>query len=577
MLILLAALLVNSMIETERNAQQNITNIQTQAELKAVTDLVKADALQSFNYTLRKTISNWLSSPTNYYTLNLEDRSWQEIQQDFARANFGDATSTRFVDFMANDLQVLLESTPSFFAEYAISLEGNADSTKPVLASAVRNSVNAGNFFSVVGCPDGNPDDCGQGTFYVNLNMSGLTDAEFESLPKIVVSDGRGNVRKESILPRTNFKIYVPLRIFRAIAIAKSFAHDYGEDNTGADFGLFSPRVHNEIEQIQLGMCDESVCNWRTNPFTAPQTDRIAGTPGSSCFTGNITVPCTPDMQQRGMCNASDPNDNFNYPASQSNQSDLRQRITTMVKRRVCKIAQSNARLAASLPGAPDIAAGLELVPSTAGATPGQIEGADCAVLNDIAVDISAMPSKKITQLNNEPPNVLPPPATGTYAYSGNSAGVCPFEEQVGPHANVGFGIFLDPATGKSAFTPLSESDAACANIEPSASPPTGYNETKAYCAKAKSVSVTLAFKENNSTYKVDKQNEFIFRIRLLDNTYHPFTGKFHPVSDGTSCFIRPPGAAPGTCDATTAEWHCYSVEPQPGGLSLATPKCVPG
>ena len=109
MLILLASLLVNSMIETERNAQQNITAIQTQAELKAVTDLVKADALQSFNYTLRKTISNWLSSPTNYYTLNLEDRQWQEIQQDFAKANFGDAQSTRFVDFMANDLQVLLE------------------------------------------------------------------------------------------------------------------------------------------------------------------------------------------------------------------------------------------------------------------------------------------------------------------------------------------------------------------------------------------------------------------------------------------------------------------------------------
>ena len=172
------------------------------------------------------------------------------------------------------------------------------------------------------------------------------------------------------------------------------------------------------------------------------------------------------------------------------------------------------------------------------------------------------------------PPTVQPAPLA-TFIYSANipnGGGACPFEEHVGPRANAGLGIFMGPG-GKSAFMPLSEADAVCANIEPAGTGGGVSGEANAYCAKAKSVSVTLAFKENNSTYKVDKQNEFIFRIRLLDNTYHNFTGKVHPVSDGTSCFIQAPGSL-GTCDASLPEWHCGSYEG--AAIGGGTKGCVP-
>ena len=90
LLIMLAVLLVQSMVSSERSASDTIAKIESRSRLQATAEMARADAMQVFNYALRKKIEDWLIDPERGgLTLNLQNKSWEEIKKDFAESKFG--------------------------------------------------------------------------------------------------------------------------------------------------------------------------------------------------------------------------------------------------------------------------------------------------------------------------------------------------------------------------------------------------------------------------------------------------------------------------------------------------------
>jgi hypothetical protein len=156
----------------------------------------------------------------------------------------------------------------------------------------IKQTVTNGNFFEVVDCPKGNPWECDLGTFYVTLSVGNLRAEDYESLPKLVVRNGAtGDEIKTVVLPYSNYKLYVPLRLFKAIATARGLAHFSmggqedidGLINQPNDAGLMSTKTKQELGAKKLGMCDSGSCSARTNPGTATS--------------GGMDKPCPSDNQ----------------------------------------------------------------------------------------------------------------------------------------------------------------------------------------------------------------------------------------------------------------------------------------
>jgi len=86
-LIALAFVLVQSMIEAERASSQTIDTISEQTEMQNVADLARADALQVFNIGVRYQLEWWITDPQNeFYALDLESASdWQKMVESQPR------------------------------------------------------------------------------------------------------------------------------------------------------------------------------------------------------------------------------------------------------------------------------------------------------------------------------------------------------------------------------------------------------------------------------------------------------------------------------------------------------------
>ncbi len=312
-LIVLTTLLAQSMIRTERNVTDTIADVQEQQEMQAMADLARADAMQVFNFGIRYQIEQYLTNPQNSILITPDTVTWNEFVRSFAIANFGGTESgVQFANRTANHLTNILGSGKGQdFKSFRLDLESNVEQMRVVLQKLFQESVKQDDFFEVIDCPNGEYKKC-VGTFYVNLNMSKISDEDYEKLPQIrVLNRDTGRVIKEPILPRSNFRIYVPLRIFKALAGAKALAHTPNNVSAGeseyirtlGDFGLLGARVHNEIEEMKLGLCDPASCAARTDPYKPASHDLVkdALCPGSLETDAPNNVTLNLDLSQLGI------------------------------------------------------------------------------------------------------------------------------------------------------------------------------------------------------------------------------------------------------------------------------------
>ncbi|MFH1587128.1 MAG: hypothetical protein ABID38_04685, partial [Candidatus Diapherotrites archaeon] len=266
-LIILVALLLQAMRSTEDSFMDNISDIEERAEMQAVADMARADALQVVNFVIRFDFETWISD--NVYQVGPDVESWDDTTNYFAERYLGAGGGTiQLANRISVHMSSLVDVTPDVRG-YKVSLVApDSDLMTLHLQKIIEEGSDSGDFFEVIQCPDGKFDDC-LGTFYVNLDMSILDDFEYEDLPQIRVENTlTGRVLQEPVLPRGNFRVYVPLRLFKALAGARELAHTSTDGRE--DYGLFSPRIHNELEEMRLGFCDYGYCNPRTDVYVAP-------------------------------------------------------------------------------------------------------------------------------------------------------------------------------------------------------------------------------------------------------------------------------------------------------------------
>lgn len=303
-MILLAVILTNSMTQTEDKAISTLGELEQQSEIQAVADLARGDALQVFIYNLRYGMESWITKPDNWFPLE-SGKKWNEVVDSYIRVNFGgDVDSTgrprgqQFAFFVTKQLSGVL-AVGSSFGRYAIDLKQNDAAMLEALNTTITNSTDqtihpkGQQFFELLkcDCPTGvdcdspTADQCQIGTFYVNLDLSrgafdpanckGTTsppfsnctadDQMYESLPKIIVRRiGTSQTLETRILPRSKIKIYVPIRIFKAVASAKRIAD-------GTVFG--SGGLQENLANLKLGMCDQDVCRPREKNVLKSPTD----------------------------------------------------------------------------------------------------------------------------------------------------------------------------------------------------------------------------------------------------------------------------------------------------------------
>src|SRR3989344_3499289 len=312
-LIFLVVLLVQTMISAERSTSDIIGDVEEEQEMQAIADLARADALQAFNLAMRSAIEAHITRdispaegvPDNQLLLSPEifqeagnDKAaiLQKIKEKFTADFFGGAPNQACVSNCGTDSACISACKPSGeqFAsiaaiylstilqrsddvgQYDISIQSGTGSAnieaevKPVISKAIEATPE---FIEIVGC-NGTLEGCPTGTFYVNLDLTKITDEEYEKLPQIVVkkrtSEGgvTGRVLKEPLLPRANLRLYVPLRIFKAIVYSEEIAwRDDGQ-------GIFqsSSTFKKKMSEMRLGICDggtsDYVCAPRADVFT---------------------------------------------------------------------------------------------------------------------------------------------------------------------------------------------------------------------------------------------------------------------------------------------------------------------
>ncbi len=311
-MILLAVILTNSMTQTEDKAIATLGELEQQSEIQAVADLARGDALQVFIYNLRYGMESWITKEDNWFPLE-SGKKWNGadgIVESYIRINFGgdcvpdpgqsdgcarDASGNKrirgqqFAFFVTKQLSGVL-AVGSSFGRYSIELKQDDAAMLQALNATIVNSTTAPGgqqFFELLkcNCPAGNAncdsppaDDCPIGTFYVNLDLGKgafaadpiADDQMYESLPKIVVRRiGTSQTLETRILPRSKIKIYVPIRIFKAVAGAKKIADAHVFQSGGTN------SVHEKLLALKLGICDPGKCQPRNGDvfLEAARTD----------------------------------------------------------------------------------------------------------------------------------------------------------------------------------------------------------------------------------------------------------------------------------------------------------------
>ncbi|MDP2666584.1 MAG: hypothetical protein Q8P05_03730 [Candidatus Diapherotrites archaeon] len=266
-LILLAGLLINTMINAERTSNEVVLEIEAQSRMQTLADLTRADALQVVNYGIRNAIEEYTQTPDNPYLYSAQSQQWKDVIGHFSTFYFGGNNGSIIAGRIAANLYQIILTKERSIGGYTLTIQGGQE---PEIKQAIESVLNqtAGaqkDYLQVIQCDETTPPVECVGTFYVNLDFSLISDDEYEKLPAIHVRDpSSGRVIVSPVIPRGQFRIYVPLRIFRAL----KYSHELAQGQLVGGGGLLSPQFHAQLNNLGVGMCDSGACGYRSQPFT---------------------------------------------------------------------------------------------------------------------------------------------------------------------------------------------------------------------------------------------------------------------------------------------------------------------
>jgi hypothetical protein len=279
-LIMTVSVLVGTLVMSEERTSTQIYGMLNNYKLADAANIARADALQSFNYAFREKMEDYLtyneSELKNEIGMGLfeirsdsEEISFDQIQKKFEENILLNSNTT---DYNGNQqqfssvLDYVAENTvenfsPWTYGKYAVELNDSSVNARKTLYNALTIALNKShsdgkNFLEIVDCSESS---CPKGSFYFNVPLSKLTDEEYELIPRIVVKDTFTQEQiKMAILPKTDIKVYIPIRFFKVLYEAMDVAK-----------GI--KLAHEQNSVFRLGFCD-GVCQPRDNPFRAPSS-----------------------------------------------------------------------------------------------------------------------------------------------------------------------------------------------------------------------------------------------------------------------------------------------------------------
>ncbi len=268
-LIMTVSVLVGTLVMSEEKTSTQIYGMLNNYQLADAANIARADALQSFNYSFREKMEDYLT----YTDTEMRDEPGMglfEIRTDSDTITFDQLQKKFEENILLNTnssgqnfssvLDYVSENTVTNFAEwtygkYRVELTDKSPQAKKALYTALATVLNAqgSGFLEVVDCTESS---CPKGSFYFNIPLNKLTDEQYELIPRIIVKDTFTQEQiKMAILPKTNLKVYIPLRFFKVL-----------KESMDAAKGLKDS--HQQNSEYRLGFCDNMSCVPRTDATT---------------------------------------------------------------------------------------------------------------------------------------------------------------------------------------------------------------------------------------------------------------------------------------------------------------------
>lgn len=281
-LIMTVSVLVGTLVMSEERTSTQIYGMLNNYQLADAANIARADAMQSFNYAFREKMEDYLTytdaelvNEIGMGLFEIRDPSvpieFSQLQRKFEENILLNRTATDYDGMSQNFSSVLdyvSENTINNFSDwtygkYRVELSDKSPAARKSLFTALATVLSRQNseglsFLEVVDCTESS---CPKGSFYFNIPLSKLTDEEYELIPRIIVQDTFTQEQiKMAILPKTDMKVYIPLRFFKVLREAMDAAN-----------GL--KVAHAKNAEYKLGFCDEGYCMPRNDPLSAPSTD----------------------------------------------------------------------------------------------------------------------------------------------------------------------------------------------------------------------------------------------------------------------------------------------------------------
>jgi len=274
-LLMTGMVLINILVNTEDKLGGEVYIMLNSYQLSDAAALARSDALQGFNYSFREELETHLTVRENeldtkdgfpliktYMVDSSGNFDWEDFKREFENVlllkdtGSGNNEFKSVIDFVSG--RTISQFHDGRYGRYYVSLSERGDTAKQKMNTAIGRAMDnyqaeGKPFLEVIDCDEFS---CPTGTFYFNIPLDEMEEADYEALPRIIVKDLiTGEEIKISVLPRSRLKIYIPLRFFRAIheaidnaKIMKQYEEQYLE--TGA----------------MLGFCDHGSCVPRENP-----------------------------------------------------------------------------------------------------------------------------------------------------------------------------------------------------------------------------------------------------------------------------------------------------------------------
>jgi hypothetical protein len=528
LLISITLILIFNMVKTEETYLSLISDQGSISDLITITDLVRADAFNSFVVNLRSAWEEHHNNEDNSFSIGRKDieKSWDDFTEDFITDYFFHSSFPQvFATSLINELEYSLEPT-------GYKIDVNVTQENSELEGIIRKTLlDTQNKVDIIDCNQNSDQNC-LGTFYLNLDTRTLSDVNYEKLPRITVLKYKTNdVVQRPVLGRQVYKIYMPWRGFKAFRIARRIAYSKDTEKSenpfsqplANDVGLFNPKIHNILEQARLGFCDPGTCKPRDDLFRTPDEtgvdelcDNIA--PVTLNPSAGYTVENTNIKTPSGSYNVyNNPTDVFD---------DLIDTVVedNLINRNVDDVIFSDS-----------LNPGFEML----GDPYGDIN------ISKIEYSLGSPRTKKtIAETNNGNINPLSPSSLTPSNIFTNSSG--------------GFGLFKSLDHNYGVLLNLFNSP-YYSNNNPQID--TQFEQGRLKCYELVNIKLLLIFKESNPKFKVDDSINPRICVELVDR-YQPFrfpNDQFQPglYLDNTSGLIE--GNLTLNPFFSQDKWNCYS------------------